>query len=111
MDLKCKKLDCEYNKKYSCKKKHIMVSTKDECHSYAPAKKERKGQQQDSSLTMFEAAPSFEPFRHSKTVDIICHDSGCLFNCDKCCKANGITISHGKKATCLTQVDKCGVKK
>lgn len=106
MDLKCKKLDCIYNKKYSCKRKNIVVSSKSECSSYKECRHERKGQQQDSSLTMFEAAPSFEPFRHSKTVDITCHDQKCLFNCDKVCRANGITVSHGKHATCLTETEK-----
>ncbi len=106
MDLKCKKLNCVYNKKYSCKRKNIVISSKDECHSYQECKEYRKGQDQDSSLTMFEAAPSFEPFRHSKTVDIQCHDKDCLFNCHKVCRANGITISHGKHAICLTEVKK-----
>ena len=73
MDLKCKKLNCEYNDKYSCMKK-----------------------------AMFETAPDFHPYRHKKKVDIEC-DAECLFNRNHECHANGISVcSCTNCALCTT---------
>lgn len=102
MDLKCKKLNCVYNDKYSCMKKEIKVSRTCECDSFEAAKELKKGQRQDASKTMFEAAPDFHPYRHSKNINIEC-DADCLYNQDKKCHANGISVcSCTNCALCTT---------
>lgn len=93
MDLKCKKLNCVNNDKYSCMKKAIKVSKTCECDSYEPARDLRDSQKQDVSKTMFETAPDFHPYRHKKKIDIEC-DADCLFNRNNKCHANGISVCN-----------------
>lgn len=103
MDLKCRKLDCVNNDRYSCTKKGINISKDTECKSYEKAKELKPEQKQDVSKTMFEKKPKIASYRHNKDVDIECK-AKCLFNREGKCLANGITIQNTapKEADCIT---------
>lgn len=105
MDLKCKKLDCINNKKYSCNAKHINIKKNQNCEMFEKSLDLKEGQLQDISKTMFEVAPDINPFRHNKKLSITC-DSCCLFNKENICHANGISVlrSNGK-AFCATHIN------
>ena len=105
MDLKCKKLDCIYNDKFSCKAKGINVKHNLNCSTYEKNNNLTEEQKQNVSKTMFEIAPEYHAFRHNKDVKISCEAKNCLFNkCGDCC-SNGITIQRGnQKAYCSTAI-------
>ena len=106
MDLKCKKLNCKNNDKYSCMKDCIKVSKSAECDSYEKENVVREGQDQNASRDMFETAPDYHPYRHKKNVDIEC-GADCLFNQSGRCKANGISVCNLKScALCTTFIKK-----
>ncbi len=106
MDLKCKKLDCKNNDKYSCMKDVIMVTPEAECDSYERDDEKREGQDQNASRDMFEAAPDYHPYRHKRKVDIEC-GAECLFNSNKKCRANGISVCNcSNTALCTTFIKK-----
>ena len=106
MDLKCKRLDCKNNDKYSCMKDVIMVSESAECDSYELDDEVRDGQDQNVSRDMFEVAPDYHPYRHKRQVDIEC-GAECLFNSSKKCRANGISVCKcGDIALCTTFIKK-----
>ena len=106
MDLKCKKLNCKYNDKYSCMSKMIEVSKNLECITFEKASNLDEGQLQDISKTMFEVAPDIHPFRHIKDVDVSCKAS-CLFNRDGKCVSNGISVASigSPKGICITNIE------
>ena len=106
MDLKCKKLECKYNDRYSCMKECIRVARNAECDSFEVAEDLGEGQKQDVSRDMFETAPDIHPYRHKRDIDIECA-ADCLFNYDKKCRANGISVCNLKScALCTTFIKK-----
>ncbi len=105
MDLKCKKLDCLFNDKFSCKAKGIDVGHNLNCNTYEKNDDLDEGQKQNVSKTMFEIAPQYHAFRHNKNVNIRCDARHCLFNLDGDCCSNGITIQRSKEnAYCSTAI-------
>lgn len=107
MDLKCKKLDCVYNKEFSCCAKGINVKSSLACATFSKNENLTKEQKQNVSRTMFEVAPSMHPYRHAKKVDIYCEAGNCVFNDGGNCKSNGITVSRSAvKAYCSTAIKK-----
>lgn len=104
MDLKCKRLDCKFNKQYACTARGILVTNELECSTYENNPNPPKEQKQNVSKTMFSEVPEIHPFRHSVNVNILC-EANCLFNKKGVCVANGITIDVSKKGTeCITQI-------
>lgn len=105
MDLKCRKLDCVNNDRYSCTKRGINISKETECKSYEKSKTLGENQKQDVSRDMFSKKPDIHPYRHNKTVDIECK-AHCLFNREGKCFANGVTIQNTapKEADCITYI-------
>lgn len=98
MDLRCRKTQCLYNHKYTCTAKSIKINKKIICSTYVKRNKEEP----DTSRFIFDRAPDYAPQRESKTADIECC-ANCLFNQNKCCEANGITVnSIGEKPYCVT---------
>lgn len=107
VDLKCKKLDCVNNNRYSCTCEGICVSKQCDCKSYEKSSVMGDEQKQDVSKTMFETAPDIHPYRHKKEVKIDCDACGCLFNEEKNCRANGICVcDEEKNAICSTFIKK-----
>ena len=105
MDLKCKKLDCEYNKEFSCQARGILIRQNLNCDTFKHNDNLTEEQQQNVSRTMFEVAPELHPYRHNKKVNIMCDATKCLFNDNGNCKSNGITVSRSKtKAYCSTAI-------
>ena len=105
MDLKCKKLDCVFNDKFSCSAKGITVKHNLNCATYSKNENLSKEQQQNVSKTMFEVAPEYHAFRHNKNVDIKCEAKNCIFNEKGNCSSNGITIQRSEyKAYCSTAI-------
>ncbi len=105
MDLKCKKLDCEYNDKFSCKAKGIDIKHNLDCCTYKKNNNLTPEQKQNVSKTMFEIAPQYHSFRHNKNIDIRCDAKNCLFNKNGDCCSNGVTIQRAEKgAYCATAI-------
>ena len=104
MDLKCKRLDCEHNNKYSCTAKGILVKNTLTCSTYTPSQNPQPEQKQDVSKTMWSVVPNIHPFRHCNKIDINCK-AKCLFNKEGHCAANGITIDdEDNRPTCYTHI-------
>ena len=57
MDLKCKKLDCVHNNKFSCEAKGIDIRHNLNCATYEKNNDLTEEQRQNVSRTMFEIAP------------------------------------------------------
>lgn len=106
MDLKCRKLDCSHNDRYSCTLKGIKISPKTKCVSYDKSDNLSDAQMQDVSRDMFEKKPNIHPYRHNKTVNIECK-AKCLFNRDGKCYSNGITVQNTalNEADCITFIN------
>ncbi len=102
MDIKCRKTSCVHNHGYTCRAKEVNIGTHTECDSFnADATKNAE----DFSKNMFEAdTENYANSRHIRDVRLTCDKSKCLFNKDKRCSANGITvIDEGKgRANCAT---------
>lgn len=106
MDLKCRKTICEFNDKYSCKAKEILIGEQTECTTYQKDEDKKVENLQDISKTMFEAVPELSPYRHNKKCKINCN-ADCLFNKDGLCHANGITVLEGEtEGICGTFIEK-----
>ena len=105
MDLKCKKLDCVYNKEFSCSARGIQIKHNLSCDTFEKNENLTEKQKQNVSRTMFEIAPELHPYRHAKKVDIYCDAKNCVFNDCGNCKSNGITVSRSAyKAYCATAI-------
>ena len=97
MDIRCRKTNCEFNDRYTCKAKRIEVSDKAVCKKFVKGNKTV-----DRTKNMFDEPPKYAPQRDSKTIGIECC-AHCLFNVDRDCKANGITLNDLKsKPCCIT---------
>ena len=108
MDLKCKKLDCVYNDKFSCKARGIDIGHNLDCNTFEQNQNLTSEQKQNVSKTMFEIAPEYHSFRHNKDVNICCSATNCLFNEDGGCCSNGITVQRSDDcAYCSTAIHKC----
>ena len=107
MDLKCKKLDCRHNNRFSCECKSIKVDSHCECSTYEKSDNLDEKQKQDVSKTMFEVAPDIHPYRHKNDIEITCDARNCLFNSGCNCHANGISVNPcSEKPTCVTNIQK-----
>lgn len=95
MDLKCRKLNCKYNKEFSCTKEGIGVSEDCLCGDFEKATDLPPEQKQNVGKDMFNKVPDIHPYRHNKDICIKCK-APCIFNNEKTCKANGITVLDWK---------------
>lgn len=88
-DLKCKREGCIYNKNCVCAAREISVDKAAECKSYTPSedyyKKEKSKIKQRA-------------VRYTTKVD--CMVTGCIFNNNCMCQANGITVATLKNTNC-----------
>lgn len=89
MDIRCRKTQCKYNDRYTCKAKKILVNRQDVCEKYEP-----KGEKEvtDASKKMFRKTPNYAPQRDTKKMAIEC-ENNCVLNHEGRCVANGITIN------------------
>jgi len=91
-DLKCGMSACVRNKAYSCVAKTIRVSGRTDCKTYTPSEEKRR--------SLMEAGEDFATRNYSVDTEVKC-DAKCVFNRDRVCYANGITVMSGKSADAL----------
>ena len=104
MDIRCRKLLCKFNDRFTCKAKEILVDGKVVCSTYE--KDENKKDLQDVTKHLFESEPSYAPQRDSKALTIACK-AECLFNRNGKCVSNGITLNSIKeKPFCVSFLKK-----
>ena len=94
MDIRCRKLLCKYNDRFTCKAKEILVDGKVVCSTYE--KDENKDNVQDVTKHLFQCLPSYAPQRDSRALKIACK-ADCLFNHNGKCVSNGITLNSIKE--------------
>lgn len=100
MDIRCRKTDCRYNDKLTCRAKEIDITNKTVCSSFSYDEDKNL----DISKKIFESdtPPEVSPYRHNKKICINC-SAKCLFNQQDKCIANGITVGAVPKcAKCIT---------
>ena len=92
-DIKCKKIDCEFNKDCNCDAKNLEVSKSTECKTFKP---NTPGEISHESKI---GQPAFR-----KNIIVECK-ANCLFNKQSQCIANGICVQTCKNKdypNCLT---------
>lgn len=87
-DLKCKRTRCTYNKNCNCTAKKIDVDKKTECTTYTPSNEAEVGEVEKVGQP---------PIR--KDIKVGC-SADCIFNSDKKCTANGITVQTCDNPQC-----------
>ena len=98
MDIRCRKTDCKYNELLACKADKIDITDNINCASYEKV----PGKARDISKQIFESTPEIADYVHNKKMCLECK-ADCLFNKDKECIANGITVNDIKdKPLCIT---------
>ncbi len=99
MDIRCRKTNCRYNDRLTCRAKEINISEKTICKDYSYTDSSI-----DISKKIFESdePPKVSPYRHNKKITLNC-SAKCLFNENGKCIANGITLCDSNKtAKCIT---------
>ena len=81
-ELKCKREGCNFNKNCRCSAKKITIKKSAICESYTPSESYNK--EEKSKISQ-------KAVRTNTLVN--CHATGCLFNTDGICTANGITVA------------------
>ena len=104
MDIRCRKTNCKYNKKYTCQAKDLLIKKDCKCAVFVDTPKNSP----DTSRSMFEVAPEYAPQRSSLTMCIDCK-APCMFkNEHSQCVANGITVNAlNETPYCITFLKKC----
>ena len=90
-DLKCKRLDCDYNKNWNCTVKHLEIKNDTSCETY---QKSEKTQKQEN-----EKVEKIEQPAIRKNIEVGCH-AECLFYNNTHCSANGITVQTCDNTYC-----------
>ncbi len=99
MDIRCRKTGCEFNDRYTCKAKEILIREGCSCAKY---KRCGKKVVDKTKYVLTDNAPKYAPQRDSCTIQIDCK-AHCLFNDNGKCQANGITLNDLKeKPLCVT---------
>lgn len=102
MDIRCRKLNCKYNDRFTCRAKSLLVKKDGNCAVYEKTDKEVE----DTSKNIFSRVPNYAPQRDVKRFKIECN-APCVLKKEGRCIANGITINDWKeKPVCMTIVKK-----
>lgn len=102
MDIRCRKTQCKYNDRYTCKAKSILIGENDLCYTFEPSGEKKR----DVSKRIFRKTPQYAPQRDTNKMKIECQNN-CLFNKEGRCIANGITINDiAEKPCCMTILGK-----
>ena len=102
MDIRCRKLNCKYNDRFTCRAKELLVKRDGNCAVYEKTDKEVH----DVSKSLFSKNHNYAPQRDVKRFKIEC-DAPCILKKEGRCIANGITINDWKeKPVCMTIVKK-----
>lgn len=87
-DLKCKRMDCEYNKNCNCTVNDLKIDSDTSCGSYHKSNEAEVGEVEKVGQ------PAVR-----KDIEVDC-TANCLFNKDCICEANGITVQTCSDKTC-----------
>ena len=102
MDIRCRKLDCKHNDKFTCRARELAVSEKGNCAVYEKTDKKVV----DTTKTLFSKIPEYSAQRDVKRFKIQC-DAPCILKREGRCIANGITVNDWQKnPVCMTIVKK-----
>ena len=102
MDIRCRKTQCKYNDRHTCRAKSILISRDDRCEKYDP---KEENPTVDTSEKMFKKTPDYAPQRDTKKMIIACNNK-CVLNKGGRCVANGITVNDiNSRPLCMTVVD------
>lgn len=88
MDIRCRKTDCEFNERLTCNSKEILIDNNIVCKSYIKVAEKAR----DISKQIFEETPEIGDYKHNKDMCLKCK-AECIFNKNKECIANGITLN------------------
>ena len=99
-DLKCSKSTCRFNDAYCCCAKQITIGDATDCSSFT--------QREHNPKNTFEMAEDFEKRNYTVDTTVNCEAQECLFNEDKKCVSNGITVLSevGHEAVCATYIER-----
>ncbi len=86
-DLKCKRKGCLYNKNNNCTAKEVEVMKDTGCKTYVPSHEEV------NEIGRVDQPPV------RKNIKVDCK-ADCIFNSDKVCTANGITVQTCDNTAC-----------
>ena len=102
MDIRCRKLDCKHNDKFTCRAKELYVDGEGDCSVYEKVKK----QAPDTTKNLFSEIPEYSIQRDVKRLKIECK-APCILKREGRCIANGITVNEwNKKPVCMTILKK-----
>ena len=102
-DLRCAMRDCGHNRAFCCAAREIQVDEKAECDTYKPSD-EKPDRDNDNIMFEFGVDVGPDEIRNTK---IYCGACKCLFNKEKRCVANGISVvSEKRDALCSTYISK-----
>lgn len=87
-DIKCKRMQCEFNKDCNCTAKDLEVSKNTECKTFKPSNE--APQSEESKI----GQPALR-----KNIIVSCK-ANCLFNQDQLCLANGISVQTIQNIDC-----------
>ena len=102
MDIRCRKTECAYNDKFTCRAKNIQIDKDCLCNKYLATEKNEP----DTTKHILETPPDYSTNRECISMDISCK-AKCLFNNSSKCESNGITVNAIKeKPFCVTFLKK-----
>lgn len=99
MDIRCRRTICVHNKGHTCFSGCINIDKCAFCNTFEK-REDCSANELDFSKNMFESAPEYSNFRHIKNVALTCCATKCVFNKNKKCMANGITVVEDNKKSC-----------
>lgn len=100
MDIRCRKTTCVHNKGHTCCASCVNVNKDAFCLTFEKQQEISDSKNLDLTKKMFETAPEYENSRHIRNVVLTCNATKCVFNCDKKCMANGITVVDDLNKSC-----------
>jgi len=102
MDIRCRKTDCKYNDKFTCRARELAINEQGDCVVYEKTDKKAV----DTTKSMFSEIPQYARQRDVNHLKIEC-EAPCILKKEGRCIANGITINDwSKKPVCMTIVKK-----
>ena len=75
MDIRCRKTECKFNDRYTCKAKSILIGESDLCYTFEQSGERKR----DASKNIFRKIPQYAPQRDTNKMKIECQNN-CLFN-------------------------------
>ena len=106
MDIKCRKITCDYNDCTTCMANEISISNELKCKTFS-TKNNKKVTKPKKTKNMFEFGEDYTMFKNGNTKEIKCNAVDCLFNAKCHCTANGINVLCGENCgLCGTHINK-----